>query len=120
MVLWFVIVLNLILDGLNFICWLNINPIDEALNKIEPITLKDKIIENLKDELMKHSYLNLKPPKTTGREMFGEPFTDELLKRYQGENKEDIIATLTWFTAYSIAESYRKFVLPNHQLSEVI
>lgn len=102
--------------------------IDEAMRKLYRksydenglIASKGRIIENLKDELMKHSYLNLKPPKTTGREMFGEPFTDELLKCYQGENKEDIIATLTWFTAYSIAESYRKFVLPNHQLSEVI
>ena len=62
--------------------------IDEAMRKLYRksydenglIASKGRIIENLKDELMKHSYLNLKPPKTTGREMFGEPFTDELLK----------------------------------------
>ena len=52
--------------------------------------------------------------------MFGEPYTKQLLEKYKDEKSEDIVATFTWFTAYSIAENYRRFVLPKHALSEVI
>ena len=48
MVLWFAIVQNHILDGLA-----EHYPIDKALNKIDPITLKDKIIEKSKRFLFK-------------------------------------------------------------------
>lgn len=84
------------------------------------IAKKGKIIEQLKIELMNHPYLQQCPPKTTGREMFGEYFTKDLLQRYAKNPKEDIIATLTWFTAYSIAENYRLFVFPTYDIQEII
>lgn len=84
------------------------------------IAKKGKIIEQLKIELMNHPYLQQCPPKTTGREMFGEYFTKDLLQQYAKNPKEDIIATLTWFTAYSIAENYRLFVFPTYDIQEII
>jgi anhydro-N-acetylmuramic acid kinase len=61
-------------------------------------------------ELHRHPYLTLPPPKTTGREDFGKDFVYPLLARYEGR-QDDLLATLTRFTAEAIARSYRE-VLP--------
>jgi len=57
-------------------------------------------------ELHQHPYLALPPPKSTGRELFGRDFVNPLLARYQNR-KDDLLATLTRFTAEAIARSYR-------------
>ena len=65
---------------------------------------KGKVSKSLLQRLMQHSYLQLKPPKTTGREEFGECFFNELLTWQGVENLkgEDLVATLTAFTAHTI------------------
>jgi len=70
--------------------------------------------ERLLARLMSHPFLAQPPPKSTGREAFGEHFLRELLAWPEAEGVcgEDLAATLTAFTAASIAESYRRF-LPN-------
>ena len=57
--------------------------------------------------LASHPYFFQKPPKSTGRELFNESFLPDSVKRIGGLN---LIATLTYFTAYSIHESYRRFL----------
>jgi anhydro-N-acetylmuramic acid kinase len=65
-------------------------------------------------DLMAHPYLRRKPPKTTGREEFGESFARNLLKsaRRLRLRDADVVATATAFTAASIAEAYERFVFP--------
>lgn len=79
-----------------------------------------QLIEGLFEELKNHTYLKKSPPKSTGREEFGSEFTSELIERYSEYPPQDIIATFTWFSAYSMAHSYQEYVLPYHNLSEVI
>jgi len=50
------------------------------------------------------------PPKSTGPELFRLALIDELLGRRWRARPADALATLTYFTAYSIAESYRRFL----------
>ncbi len=71
-----------------------------------------KVSEKLLGELMRHPFLRRRPPKTTGREEFGEMFLRPTLAgaRRLRLKDEDIVATLTAFTAASIAEAYRRFV----------
>lgn len=57
--------------------------------------------------LASHPYFSQKPPKSTGRELFNESFLPDSVKRM---NSLHLIATLTYFTAYSIHESYRRFL----------
>ncbi len=62
-------------------------------------------------ELLAHPYFGQLPPKTTGRELFGDPFaaaaTDRALAR--GLTPADTMATLTALTVESIAAAYRDF-----------
>jgi len=58
-----------------------------------------------------HAYFRQSPPKTTGRELFGDAFASEIITR--GERRQlrpaDIMATLTAITAQSIASAYQQF-----------
>jgi anhydro-N-acetylmuramic acid kinase len=62
-------------------------------------------------ELMAHDYFRAPPPKTTGRELFGAQFGAQVWQRGQALHLSDadILATVTAFTAESIAQAYRDF-----------
>ncbi len=60
-------------------------------------------------ELHQHPYLAQPLPKSTGRELFGKDFTYPLLGRYE-KHLDDLLATLTRFTAEAIARSYRELL----------
>ena len=66
----------------------------------------------LLDGLMRHPYLLRRPPKSTGREQFGAAFADELYARARKRRigAADILATVTAFTAASIARAYERFL----------
>ncbi|MBP2651425.1 MAG: hypothetical protein H6Q74_2250 [Firmicutes bacterium] len=73
-------------------------------------------------ELMAHPFLKQQPPRTTGREIFGNTYTDEIVTKYwaRGVTSDDIVSTLTCFSATSIADSYRRFIIPQHKIDEII
>ena len=77
-------------------------------------------IYRLARELQDHPYLHQPYPKTTGREDFGNELTEALLDKYPDENREDIIHTLTWFTAYSMGQAYQELLNDGYLLDQVI
>jgi anhydro-N-acetylmuramic acid kinase len=66
----------------------------------------------LVDEWLAHPYFEVAPPKSTGRELFGWTFFRQCHQaaKLRGLNAMDLIATLTQFTAASIAQEYRRFL----------
>lgn len=75
------------------------------------IALKGKTDEKLLSELIKKdNYINLPPPKSTGRELYGIEFLSPLFKKFKSVSYEDWTATLTEFTAYSIYKNYELFI----------
>lgn len=71
--------------------------------------------EDLLAELLSHPFFERHPPKSTGREVFGRPYVESLAARLEpaGESAwDDLVATLTAFTARSIAGAITKWVLP--------
>jgi len=76
------------------------------------IASRGKVDGTLLSELMEEDYLYQKPPKTTGRELFGVQFGAEVWKKAKARNvrDEDIVATMTAFTARSIAQAYKDFL----------
>ncbi|MGX7108873.1 anhydro-N-acetylmuramic acid kinase AnmK [Facklamia miroungae] len=81
---------------------------------------KGKLIKPLQEELMGHPYLKTEPPKSTGREMFGDDYTNRLLEKYFSHKKEDLVATFTWFTAYCIYYSYEQFIKEKTIIDELV
>ena len=67
-----------------------------------------RIDEGLLAELMRTPFLQREPPKSTGREEFGERFLADVLRRGPC-SADDLIATLTAFTVQSIAEGIDRF-----------
>lgn len=61
---------------------------------------------------MQQEFFHLPPPKSTGREQFGADYLQHCLADIANYSlsKADILATLTEFTAVSIAQSYQTFL----------
>ncbi|MDM5239262.1 anhydro-N-acetylmuramic acid kinase AnmK [Bacillus cereus] len=78
------------------------------------------VVDEILTYCMNHPFLNMQPPKSTGREQFGKEFVSELLKRFEKYSKESILTTVTMFTACSIVHHYKEFILPHYEIDEVI
>lgn len=78
-----------------------------------------KVEEGILKNLRSHPYLLKKPPKSTGRELFGRDFLQGFISEKR-IRPEDLIATLTHFTAYSIKNAYDRFILGRHNIHEII
>jgi len=81
-----------------------------------------KASEAIVAELMRDPYFARRPPKSTGREVYGADFAAALVAeaRKRGLTFEDTVATATAFTAESIARAMRDFVLPTVPVSRLL
>jgi anhydro-N-acetylmuramic acid kinase len=71
--------------------------------------------------LQQHPYMALPPPKSTGRETFGGHQLMALLAPLiDTAQPQDVVHTLTHFTAWSIADAYSRYVLPTTPIHQVI
>jgi anhydro-N-acetylmuramic acid kinase len=84
------------------------------------IAASGTVNQPLLKKLMKHKFLRKPPPKSTGREEFGTKFSDRIYKTSIKTKiaPNDILATVTAFTAESIIFAYKHF-LPK-SVNEVI
>jgi len=75
---------------------------------------RGKISDKLLADMMSHPFIARRPPRTTGREEFGEAFVARALSlgKRLGLSNADLVATATAFTAESIADACRRFVFP--------
>jgi anhydro-N-acetylmuramic acid kinase len=99
---------NMIIDGIISILSKGKQKFDRG-GKIAAHGTVDKAI--LKD-MLRHPYFKRLPPKSTGREEFGEQYCKPLYQRMKkkGMPSENILATVTAFTSASIIGAYRKFL----------
>jgi anhydro-N-acetylmuramic acid kinase len=67
-------------------------------------------------ELLTHPFLRRPPPKSTGRETFGKMVVEELFRRsiQLALSPADVLATVTAFSAATMVDAYRRFILPRH------
>jgi len=76
-----------------------------------------KVDKNLLDLLMGIPFISKKPPKSTGRELFNVLEIQSILTELNSElSPNDIICTLTEFTAVSITENIKAFANPKARL----
>ena len=81
-----------------------------------------KVDETIIKHFMNDPYYKKNPPKSTGREVYGKDFTQTFLAMCTGNHLTlvDAIATATAFTAETICQSYKDFILPIHSISRVL
>lgn len=81
-----------------------------------------KVYQPLLRRLLAHPYFDLSPPKTTGRELFGEHYVRNFLKMAHRAHLSvgDMVATATALTAESIIQAYTSYVFPEHTVDEII
>jgi anhydro-N-acetylmuramic acid kinase len=80
---------------------------------------RGNISEKILAGWLKHKYFFSRPPKSTGRELFGEPFLENALSemRRAGLDEADALANFTELTARSIAVNYAQHLpSPPHSL----
>ncbi len=71
-------------------------------------SLNGNINLNLLTELKDLPFIYLKPPKSTGRELFSKEYFNHLIDKFPIP-ANDFIATLSYFTSFSIAENIKLF-----------
>lgn len=86
------------------------------------LSAQGKVIEDWLAAELKHPYFAMEPPKTTGRELFSFAFADRLLDEGQRRkiSNHDVVATVTAFTAASIADGYSRFVQPHTKIDRLV
>jgi anhydro-N-acetylmuramic acid kinase len=83
---------------------------------------RGSVDHDLLKDLLRHEFITRPPPKTTGREVFGIEMARDIIKRgfEKKLSKEDIVATVTAFTVYSIIKNYDLFILNRYKIDEVV
>jgi anhydro-N-acetylmuramic acid kinase len=74
-----------------------------------------RVLQGVVEAVLKEGYFSALPPKSCGREQFGEGFVSRFVAmcRKAGgreDRDEDVVATATALTAQSIVDAYRRFV----------
>jgi anhydro-N-acetylmuramic acid kinase len=73
------------------------------------------VMQDVVAEILKEGYFSALPPKSCGREQFGEAFVSRFIAmcRKAGgreDRDEDVVATAAALTAASVVDAYRRFV----------
>jgi len=100
----------------------------EPCDRDGKIAASGRVLEDVVRRFLGESYFRQKPPKTAGREEFGREFAREFLhacnvwgKQHDTPvEKKDVVATATAFTALSIRDALRLYVLKKDNFSELI
>jgi anhydro-N-acetylmuramic acid kinase len=81
----------------------------KAFDEDGRLAAQGRVEQRLLAWLMEHPFLKRKPPRSAGREEFGEAYWQEIRTRAAGIGAADVTATLTHFTAETIADSYSRY-----------
>jgi len=94
----------------------------QPYDKNAALARKGHLHRELLVQLLHDTYFRLDPPKSTGREYFGANYVAKILaqaRRYK-LHPNDLIHTVTVFTAASIADALNRFVLPSRKIRQII
>jgi anhydro-N-acetylmuramic acid kinase len=75
------------------------------------VARKGSVLQPVLEQSLNATYFQQQPPKTAGREEFGDEYAQAFLRRCGRAAKADVIATATALTASSMAQALKSFVL---------
>jgi len=93
---------------------------DKPYDRNGQVARRGRILQPTLEEFLRLPFLLQRPPKTAGREQFGAVFARNFLRRCRNAAGEDVIATATALTAYSIADALKRFVSPRGEFRDYV
>jgi anhydro-N-acetylmuramic acid kinase len=83
---------------------------------------RGKTLRGLLETLLGDKYFLKRPPKSAGREQYGEKYVRQILAHREARRAraEDVIRTVTILTALSIVDAMHRFVPARTNISELI
>lgn len=93
---------------------------DVEYDKNGTIAAGGKINEEVFNWLKKNdTYIEKHIPKSTGREYYGAEFLTPFVKKFRHISKDDLLTTITEFTAYGVFRNYEKFIKNKTRIDEL-
>ncbi len=94
---------NMVLDGLSRV----LGDGRSAFDAGGEWAARGSVNEDLLDRLLEHPYFGRRPPKSTGREAFGDAFVKRVMEdgRALAVSNDDLMATATELTARTVAQA---------------
>jgi anhydro-N-acetylmuramic acid kinase len=91
---------------------------ERQFDRTGAIARSGAVLKDVVNKILKEPYFSALPPKSCGREQFGEIFVSKFIsacRRSGGRDNrdEDVIATATALTAASVVQAYQDFVGPH-------
>jgi anhydro-N-acetylmuramic acid kinase len=105
---------NMVIDALMMECY------GKKFDRDGCVALSGSVSPELLSDLMTLPYFKQSPPKSTGREMFGAMVLPRILNFRAKLKTEDMIATVTRWTACSVFDQYKRFISGGIKADEVI
>jgi anhydro-N-acetylmuramic acid kinase len=81
-----------------------------------------QLLPQLLQLMLREKYFSRRPPKTSGREQYGEGYVSDLLSHSDAKTArpEDLIRTATILTALSVVDAFHRFITPKVKIAELI
>jgi anhydro-N-acetylmuramic acid kinase len=94
----------------------------QSFDRGAKIAMRGKFQPALCETLFRHAYYRQPPPKSAGREQYGAEYVENIVAwgRKHGAPDEDLIRTVTIFTALSIVDAWNTFVAPRAKISQLV
>lgn len=85
-----------------------------AYDKDGEVAAQGTVLEDLLEKLQQDAkgFFRRTPPRSAWRLDFGSEYADRILQAYASRKSEDLVATVTMFTAVSVERALVEFVLP--------
>jgi anhydro-N-acetylmuramic acid kinase len=84
------------------------------------IARSGELLPELLLDLISHPYFTMKPPKSTGRELFGASFLPHITKRTRTHTHKDLLATVTEFTPFAVFDQYNRYIARRMRPDEIL
>jgi anhydro-N-acetylmuramic acid kinase len=82
------------------------------------LSARGSVIRPLLGKLLQHPFLDAPPPRSTGRESFGEELASDLWSRHR-KRRFDLIATVLAFSVEATARAYQRWIFPRFSLEGI-
>jgi anhydro-N-acetylmuramic acid kinase len=87
---------------------------EREFDKGGTVARSGNVLRDVVERILQEGYFSALPPKSCGREQFGEAFVSRFIALCRKEcgvvRDEDVVATATTLTGASIVDAYRRFV----------